>query len=101
MALEESVIKSHAPYNQYPKGFLKKFDKPVTFKLINMKPDPDVKGGWIMPRFVNIPATSMVMFTDEKGQKHQVRLALIRRVKADGEVEFEDRTLLLGQRHQK
>lgn len=97
MQLEEGVIQGQAPYNQYPKGFLKEFTEPVTFKLVNMQPDPDVPGGWLMPRFQNIPATSMVMFKDSKGKSHQVRLALIRTIHASGEIEFEDRTLLLGQ----
>lgn len=78
-------------YNNYPEGFLEEFNKPVTFKLVNIKEDPENPGHFLMPRFTNIPATSQVVFNNEV-----VNLAYIERYDANGDPVFGDRSLLLG-----
>ena len=83
-------------YNDYPKGFLGEFNKPVTFRLLGIKPDPDIKDGWLIPN-ANIPASSSVQFKDDEGNVTKVDLGYIKGVeKADGSVELDRDGLLIG-----
>lgn len=79
-------------YNNYGEDFLEPFDKPVTFKLLGIKPDPNNKGAFLMPMFKNVPATSRVKYNGKI-----IDIALIRNVYPNGDIEFDSNLLQFGQ----
>lgn len=79
-------------YNNYPEGFLEEFKEPVVFRLINIKPDPDNEGAFIMPNITAVPSESQVICDGEV-----VHLALISTVDPEGNATLDSRSLWLGQ----
>jgi len=99
MFVVQNKTLTHMPehnYNKYGKDFLEPFNEPVTFKLLGIKPDPNNKGGFLMPMFKNVPATSRVT-VEKNGVKEVIELALIKYVHPSGEVEFDSQLLQFGQ----
>lgn len=71
--------------NKYPKGYCEPFNKRVKFRLVNLKPDPDNKGRYLLPRTMNVPSVSRTIFTDEDGNVQTIHIAF-----TDGQKEKED-----------
>lgn len=79
-------------YNKYPEGFLEPFKKKTTFRLVDIKPDPDNPGAYLMPSVTAIPPSSTVVY---KGQ--EVHLALVASYDENGNMIPDDRSMMLGQ----
>ena len=76
--------------NQYPEGYLcDEFTEPVTFELVNLKDDPDVRGKKLLPRTKNIPFISRTVSKDkETGKRKIVTIGYVTGESADGEAEI-------------
>lgn len=83
--------------NQYPEGFLEEFTKPVTFRLANIKPDPDNPNGVLMPNITMVPPTSKVLYKkNEDDYGEIVNLVLVSSVSSDGDVTPDTRRTMIG-----
>ena len=83
-------------YNNYPEGFLEDFREKVIFRLVDIKPDPDNPGAYLMPSVTAVPPSSTVTFDDGENRT-QVHLALVLSYDRDGNMIPDDRSMMLGQ----
>ena len=83
-------------YNNYPEGFLEEFNEKVTFRLVDIKPDHDNPGSYLMPSVTAVPPSSTVTFNDGKN-RIQVNLALVLSYDTEGNMVPDDRSMMLGQ----
>jgi hypothetical protein len=76
-------------YNNYPEGTVKKLgrNQTVTYRILNIKPDEDNPGSFVMPFIVNVPSTDAIY--DEKSEEWY-DIAYITQVKAGGEAVLGD-----------
>lgn len=77
-------------FNKYPAGMreqaLKDFQKPITFKLCNVKEDPDNKGRFLLPTHKNVPCRDIIL--DNEG--NPLHIAYIIGTSITGEAQLGD-----------
>lgn len=76
-------------YNKISSKLEKKLNRneTVTYRILNIRPDDENPGGFLMPYSVNVPSTDSVY---DPGTDEWVDIAIINQVRADGEAVLGD-----------